>query len=386
MSDIPNLPDDPLDSKAPRLLSLARATLSEHFDAASIGRIVQASQDSVLSKDRIQTEHMAIGSRLVQIDEVIFSKFEAASDNRRTARRNATALLIEYSQRVLDISRSTMFLHMSIYRRFLHDHKAVTLFNVGELAALVTKKVSNSTLLMVIEEKEKNQKLTSKDIRELLRQARETDDQLLGTTAQLESTRDELSKSVSIQHDLEFEIKQLRAQANQSATERDSHRAALSDAQVNLARSNGAVSELQIAIDDLTLERDRLAEQLANTKARVETKEVTREVPPAGFATIEEAIAAAEAKLEHLNEEMARLTAAKSTIDSVNTANLNAETASLWADLTEHFETMVTKFSRAQLRILMQSNADEYRPKLQAMAAIVNRYHSELNAAINLNY
>lgn len=260
MSDIPNLPDDPLDSKAPRLLSLARATLSEHFDAASIGRIVQASQDIVLSKDRIQTEHMAIGSRLVQIDEIIFSKFEAASDNRRTARRNATALLIEYSQRVLDISRSTMFLHMSIYRRFLHDHKAVTLFNVGELAALVTKKVSNSTLLMVIEEKEKNQKLTSKDIRELLRQARETDDQLLGTTAQLESTRDELSKSVSIQHDLEFEIKQLRAQANQSATERDSHRAALSDAQVNLARSNGAVSELQIAIDDFILERDRLAE------------------------------------------------------------------------------------------------------------------------------
>lgn len=126
MSDIPNLPDDPLDSKAPRLLNLARATLSEHFDAASIGRIVQASQDIVLSKDRIQTEHMAIGSRLVQIDEIIFSKFEAASDNRRTARRNATALLIEYSQRVLDISRSTMFLHMSIYRRFLHDHKAVS--------------------------------------------------------------------------------------------------------------------------------------------------------------------------------------------------------------------------------------------------------------------
>lgn len=125
---------------------------------------------------------------------------------------------------------------------------------------------------------------------------------------------------------------------------------------------------------------------MANAKARVETKEVTREVPPAGFATIEEAIAAAEAKLERLNEEMARLTAVKSTNDSAKTAHLNAETTSLWADLTEHFETMVAKFSRAQLRILMQNNADEYRPKLQAMAALVNRYHSELNAAINLNY
>ncbi|WP_153956119.1 hypothetical protein [Cupriavidus necator] len=379
--NLPSLPSDsPLDDRARQLVLLARAVLSEHLDAAAIGRIVQATQEIFLSLDRIQTESLAIGSRLAQIDTILVGKFEAACGNPQLARRQATGLLTTYCQRVLRMSRSYIFLHMQIYRRFLDNNKALNLFSISELSVLVRASVSDDDLLMVMEEKEKNNKIGRQEIRQLLRKSRETDEQLLEAEAKLEGARDELAQAVSTQRDMEYEIKQLRAQAQQTAAERDTHRAALSDAQVDLARSNSSVSKFQMAIDDLTHERDRLLEQLATAKARVETKEVLREVPPAGYVTIEAAIEDVNQRLAAAQREL------KDTLTEMeaahNAATSEANTHAILTDFHAHFEAMVTKFSLAQLRVLMESNSAKVRPLLETMAAVVGRYHSDLVAAI----
>ncbi|MFS8981161.1 hypothetical protein PO002_43480 [Cupriavidus necator] len=379
--NLPAVPSDgPLDDRARQLVLLARAVLSEHLDAAAIGRIVQASQEIFLSLDRIQTESLTIGARLAQIDTILLNMFEAACGNRQLARRQASTLLITYCQRVLQMSRSYVFLHMQIYRRFLDNNKALNLFSIGELALLVRASVSDEDLLMVIEEKEKNNKIGRADIRQLLHRSREAEEQLLEVEAKLEGTRDELAQAVSTQRDMEFEIKQLRTQAQQAATDRDSHRAALSDAQVDLARSNSSVSKFQMAIDDLTRERDRLVEQLATVKPRVETKEVIREVPPEKYVSTEAALKDVNEKLanaqQQLTETLAQVEVAQAAVAS------EADTQAMLSDFHAHFETMVTKFSLAQLRVLMEKNHAKVRPALEAMAAVVGRYHADLVAAM----
>ncbi|TPQ30672.1 hypothetical protein [Cupriavidus pinatubonensis] len=375
------LSDDSREDTGAQLVQRARAVLTDRFDSAELGRIVQASREILLSQERIQTEQLTVGARLAQIHSTMVGNFEASLDNRRVARRHAAHLLLDYCKQVLNLGRSSMYVHMQTYRRFLDNNRAVNLFTFSELAMLARDKVSDDDLLMIMEEKEKNNALTRADIKKLMEKSRHSDEQLLETSAKLEGVRDELAQAVTHQRDMEFEIKHLRAQAHQASTDRDTHRAALSDAQVDLARSNNAVSKLQIAIDDLTHERDRLLEQAANAKLRVETKEVVREVPPVGYTTIEASIEAVNQRLatakQELQDTLQRLETASTAVSS------EADTRVLLEDLQEHFEVMAAKFSRAQLRVLMSQDAARFRPLLETMAAVVSRYNEELIAALN---
>lgn len=357
----------------------ARSALSEHFDSATIGRIIQATQEILLSKERIQTEYMAIGSRLAQIERMMVNQFETTSTTPAIARRRAAAALLEYCQRIFEMGRSSVYLHMSIYRRFMNDHRALTLFNHGELQVLVGREVSDQDVLMVMEEKERNQKLNRDDIRQLLKQARDAEERAIDANAQMENARDELAQSVAVQQDQAFEIKQLRQQVQQTTTDRDNQRTALTEAQVDLARSNGSVSKLQIAVDDLTQERDRLTEQLTAARGRVQTKEVEKEVPPAGYVSVEAALAdvtsrlgAAQAELKDTHE---RIESAKSTIEK------DAQAQAIINELMEHVEAMHSKIAHAQMRSLFDgaSNAP-----LDAVVAAVGKLHAELRQSAGI--
>jgi len=75
--------------RQPSILELAREQLAAYLDPAAIARIVQAGEEIAIARDRIFSEHIVIGSKLAQIQHILYTSLAPRRDSPEQAANDA---------------------------------------------------------------------------------------------------------------------------------------------------------------------------------------------------------------------------------------------------------------------------------------------------------
>ncbi|GLC91949.1 hypothetical protein Tamer19_13570 [Cupriavidus sp. TA19] len=372
--------------RQPSILDLAREQLTPYFDQTAIARIVQAGEEIAIARERIFSEHVMIGSRLTQIQHIMCTSLTAHRADPAKAANEARTLLYRFAEHSLKIPKWSAKRYVQIYERFMHNNDALTFLNVGELNTLKRQDITADEVALVIKAKKANESFSRSEILPFIDRYRALVAEMDTLETQLAGTEEELSASMAQQDQYQFELKYLKEQIAAAGRSTEAQEAALIEAQTALASQSANVDALQTAIQKVNREKADLQSQLADIKIRVEVKEVP--VVPEGYASLTQAIADAQAKLQQVASEIQaseeKLASMQAAI-AANETSVHSPTArhadrsiSLRLDgLLADFDSLREKFqSCRQAREL-----HDHRSTLSSLAASVAIFHQELLAA-----
>lgn len=372
--------------RKPSILELAREQLAAFLDPAAIARIVQAGEEIVIARDRIFSEHIVIGSKLSQIQHILYTSLAARRDSPEQALNEARMLLYRFSEHSLKLPKWSAKRYVQIYERFMHNKDALTFLNVGELNILKRQDITSQEVELIIKAKRANEPFSRDEILPFIDRYRALSSEMETLENQLAGTEEELSASLAQQDQLQLELKYLKDQMASAGRSTEAQQAALIEAQTALASQSANVDALQFAVEKGNREKADLQRQLGELKIRVEIKEVP--VVPEGYASVTEAIKDAEARLEQVTNELrvseARLLEAREVIaanDQPSRERVSPPAdrqVSLRLDgLLADFDALRSKFQTCQ----QARDLPEHRGTLATLAASVATFHQELLAA-----
>ncbi|MCK4118383.1 hypothetical protein HFK91_14240 [Ralstonia pseudosolanacearum] len=357
------------------------------LDETSIGRIAQATEEIWQSQDRIVTEFIAIGARLNHIDGIIMNALTRSLGNHKLARKRASSMLASYATQGLRMSESLANLYINVYRRFANHSRAVTHLTLGEMAILVRKDITDAEVDEVIDHKLTNDNFKREDIREFIVRLREAQEDKANVALQLKVAQEALNANLDSQRDLETQVRDLRVQLKASQNALDDRQQAINDAHLQVTRSTSAVSALQQAIDRLTRDRNALAAQVEASKSVIVKEAIEVVTLPAGYKTLDDALQAANARLEEANDQLRCKSEEIANLDQQialqqteldTTIRARSKLNALLAEL----EAVSQKYQSAQLAVLFSSGAGEFRDILQGVASVLTKFLGEVNAAL----
>jgi chromosome segregation ATPase len=165
---------------------------------------------------------------------------------------------------------------------------------------------------------------------------------------------------------------------------------ALAEARSLVSKRSAGFSAMEKDLADKNAEVKRLTRELAakNQEApKVETKEVIVEKMPEALSNLQDAL---EVALADLRKAETAKVQARREVEELE-AQAEAKRADLEASQAVHaslqeviaaWEPFAGKFSTAQLVVQAAKNPDPYKPALKAMAGMLQKFLSEINAAL----
>lgn len=288
--------------RQPSILDLAREQLAPRFDQTAIARIVQAGEEIAIARERIFSEHVIIGSRLTQIQQIMCTSLTAHRSDPVQAANEARMLLYRFADQSLKIPKWSAKRYVQIYERFMHHNDALTFLNVGELNILKRHDITADEVALVVKAKKANETFSRNEILPFIDRYRALAAEMETLETQLAGTEEELSASMAQQDQYQFELKYLKEQIAVAGRSTEAQQAALIEAQTALASQSANVDALQTAVEMVNREKADLQRQISEMKIRVEVKEVP--VVPERYASVTQAIEDAQARLQQVTREL----------------------------------------------------------------------------------
>ncbi|CAM2158525.1 protein of unknown function (plasmid) [Pararobbsia alpina] len=384
--EIPGTDDDALverlfqssTSKAsgPSRLTRVRALLEGVLDETGVHVIAQALDDIDTSRRRILAEHVAMGSRLEQIYQVIYSWLMKEGGEPKSAARLASKLLYRFGTAELNVKQPTVYLYVRAYRRFSDNHDALHLFNIGELNVLIGK--SDEQVGVAIEEKKANPDM-SRD--ELVRLVNELQSDKEKADMRVEAVQQELVSTVDTLQNQQLDVKRLERELAKLNEERDSASNVVSKLQLELTTRSASITSMERTIVDLSADLARKELDLETARTEAQTAATTSAAAPQSLAALEDAIEAHKRELQTLStqisEKRAEIDQQSQQLRTLNSAltDDNAVSAAV-GECMLHAERFTSTYK--SLRLALSASTDQTR-----YSALVNEVKATFATLLN---
>ncbi|TCK32493.1 hypothetical protein B0G84_8298 [Paraburkholderia sp. BL8N3] len=340
------------------------------------------------ARARIAADLEVIGSQLINSMYILKNVFIGKAGDTIAINRKAASLGYLIFDEALGVKKSAARQYMRCYEVFADNVEAIRTFNVGELDILAAEHVTDEQVAEILAKKKANPDMTRMDVKRLLQELQKKDEaiedgrvQLLNVHALLQDVKTALTVS-------ESDAERLRHELAASARAIATREADLTRMDDHYKRKQAGLSNMEKDLADKDKEIDRLtreAEALKNRKPEVQIKEVP--TAPAGYTSISESIRKSN---EELAEIEARLIEGKAALEDLKARRkkeadaldaANKVQASLH-EVSSTFEVFAAKLTAAQLAVQASATPAQHRPLLEALAAMLRKAVSELDAAL----
>jgi chromosome segregation ATPase len=279
---------------------------------------------------------------------------------------------------------------MRCHQKFADKAEAVQMFSYGELRVLAAQDVTDSEIEEMRKLKEATPDLNRADIAKLLKALRMRDEELADKDTHVANIEGLLADSKLALDQSSREnahLKQKIAEHEKEIFEQEKNVATLSEM---LARNSAGYPALEKALADKEKELDAVADQLKALQAlppKLERVEVPVETLPASYASLREALDSLSRQLDEKMQEKQALDERTAQIEkrlNESHAALDAHLAVKEAltDLTASWSLIAAKMATVQLAVQASANPAEFNSTLEAMAANMRKYLSEIEAAL----
>jgi hypothetical protein len=342
------------------------------------------------SRDKIVKEFVSLGGNL-SISMMQIRNFETARLGDTVAvRRKAATLCFDFFEKSLHIKRGAAYQYMRCHQRFGDNAEALRVFNLGELNMLTGEDVTDRHVATLIAEKLAKPKMTREELRDVLDLLKKQDELIDDKSVQIENMTLLLEESKLSLEISESESHHLREQLTLNSKALVEKENALAEARALVSKRSAGFSAMEKDLADKNAEVDRLTREYvakANEPAKIEIKEVTVEKVPEAYVTLSDALDAALADLKKAEtaKALAKKEAAALEADvQTKKAELEASKAVQVAlqDVIASWEPFAGKFSSAQLAVQASKDPEAFKPTLQAIAATLQKFLGEINAAL----
>jgi hypothetical protein len=342
------------------------------------------------SRDKIAKEFVSLGGNL-SMSMAQIRNFETAKlGDTLSVHRKAASLCFDFFEKSLHIKRGAAYQYMRCHQRFGDNAEALRVFNLGELNLLAADDVTDSHIATLIAEKLAKPKMTREELKDILDLLRKQDELIDDKTHQIENMTLLLEESKLSLEISESESHHLREQLTLNAKAMIEKESALADARALVSKRSAGFAAMEKDLADKNAEVARLTREYAaksKEPAKVEIKEVTVEKLPEALSNLSDALATALDDLKKAEAAKARALKEAAELD----ADVQTKKSELEASQAVHvalkeviasWEPFAGKFSSAQLAVQASKDPQAFKPTLQAIAATLQKFLGEINAAL----
>lgn len=360
-------------------------------NAEFIAKLVEHMLSVSESRSKIVAELVILGGHLQQMMKSAISHHTGKVGNTFQAQKKGASLAFDFFHRALGITRASARGYIRCNMKFGDDAEAVRVFSYGELNLLAAQDVTEEQIAAIMEKKAANPDLTRADIKELLKTLQRQEEAIDDRDKQLENIQ-------SLLEDNKVQLDVTVRESNHLREQLAAHERHLAEKEKSLAtlhellttRTSGygsmekELADKQRQVADLTAEMKALRE----AKPKVETVEVPVEKLPDAYANVSQAVEDALAELKATEAKKSRLEDDVATLEASiasQQAELEAGTAvkRALADLTAAWADVAGKMATVQLAVQASTEPDQYNPTLEALAGMLRKYLTEIEAALN---
>ena len=342
------------------------------------------------SRDKIAKEYVSLGGNLaITMTQIRNFNIAKLGDN-LGAKRKAATMAYDFFEKSLGIKRGAAYQYMRCHQRFGDNAEALRVFNFGELNLLLPESVTDTHIAGLIAEKLAQPKMSREELKKVLDLLRKQDELIDDKSVQLENMTLLLEESKLSLEISETESHRLREQLTLNTKALNEKENALADARALVSKRSAGFAAMEKDLADKNAEVARLTKAFtakSTEPAKVEVKEVIVEKLPAPLVDLSDALAAALADLKQAEQAKARALQEAAELNADVQAKKSDLEASKAVQLALHeviasWEPFAGKFSSAQLAVQACKDPKEFRPTLEAIAATLQKFLGEINAAL----
>lgn len=362
-------------------------TENAEFIAKLVEHMIAVSE----SRSKIVGELVILGGHLQQMMKAAISHHTGRVGNTFQAQKKGASLCFDFFHKALGITRPSARGYIRCHQKFGDDAEAVRVFSYGELNLLSSQDVTEEQIAAIMEKKAANPDLTRADVKELLKTLQRQEEAIDDRDKQLENIQGLLEDN-KVQLDVTVrESNHLREQVavhERHLAEKEKSLANLRELLTTRTSGYGSMEKELADKEKLVAELTAELKALREAKPKVETVEVPVEKLPDAYANVSQAVEAAltelkvtEQRKSQLEDEVATL---RSSIASQQ-AEFEAGTAVKRSldDLTAAWAEVAGKMATVQLAVQASSEPQLYNPTLEALAGMLRKYLTEIEAALN---
>lgn len=343
------------------------------------------------ARERIRADVEIIGAQLVNSIYMLRNVLIAKAGDKTGIRRKAASLGFTIFEQTLGVKQTAARQYMRCYERFADNVEAIRAFNVGELIILAAKHVTDEQVEEILAQKKANQDMTRADVKRMLEKLQKQEEEIEDGRVQLENVQSMLEDHRTALDVANSDARHMRDELAANARALADKEAALGRLDEHYKRRQAGLSNMEKDLADKDKEIARLnreAEALRNRRPEVQIKEVA--TVPAGFKSISDSV---QKRSEELAEIEATLKAEQAALDGLKAQRkkeadaldaANKVQASL-QDVSSTFEIFAGKLTAAQLAVQASDSPAKHGPLLEALAAMLRKTVTELDAALGKN-
>lgn len=383
---------DPNAATRENIATVAREVFGGGFENAEfVAKLVEHMLAVSESRTKVVSELVILGGHLQQMMKSAISHQTGKVGNTFQAQKNGASLCFDFFHKALGITRSSARGYIRCHQKFGDDAEAVRVFSYGELNLLAAQDVTDEQITAIMEKKQANRDMTRADVTELLRTLQRQEEAIGDRDKQLENIQ-------GLLEDNKIQLDVTARESNHLKEQLAAHERHLAEKEKSLGnlrellttRTSGYGSMEKELADKSKLLEELTAElaALRNAKPKVETVEVPVEKLPEPYKNVSQAVETAlselkdaEARKSNLEDEVAALNSAIAS----KQAELEAGTAVKRSldDLTAAWADVAGKMATVQLAVQASSEPEQYNPTLEALAGMLRKYFTEIEAALN---
>ncbi|WP_321794632.1 hypothetical protein [Caballeronia sp. J97] len=351
-------------------------------------QIVESMMAVAEARDRIAADLEVIGAQLLNTMYMLKNVMIAKAGDTTAINRKAATLGFVIFDTALGVKRSVARQYMRCYEAFADNVEAIRTFNVGELDILAAEHVTDEQVAEILAKKKEDPDMTRVDVKRMLQELQKKDAVIKDGEVKLLNVHSQLQDAKTALSVCESEAKHLRNELAASARELAAKEAKLTDMDDHYKRKQAGLSNMEKDLADKDKEIERLsreADALRNRKPEVQV--VEKPTAPAGFKSISESIQKSNDELaeieKRVDEEKAALEQLKAErqrqVDALKAANKVQDSLQ---EVSSSFEVFSAKLTSAQLAVQASETPAQHAPLLEALAAMLRKTVSELDAAL----
>lgn len=342
------------------------------------------------SREKVVSELIILGGHLQQMMTMAINHHTGLVGDTPKSQRRGAQLCFAFFERAMKLTRASAYNYMRCHMKFADKAEAVQMFSFGELRILAADDVTDEQIEAVVKQKQATPDMSREDVAKLVKALRLKEEEIADKETHVANIEGLLADSKLALDQSAREnghLKHTIADHERAILEQEKSIATLSEM---LAKNSAGYPALEKALADKNKEYKELADKfmaLESAPPKVERVEVPVETLPPSYTSLKEALDGLSSQLDEKLREKQLLDARKAELEASlreSQAALDARIAvkNAVADLTTAWASIAAKMATVQLAVQASADPTEFNSTLEAMAATMRKYVSEIEAAL----
>jgi len=296
-------PETSQESQHKTLTEMVTKASGGTLDQMTVARVVASVGEIQASKMKIRTENRTIAAHLYEIKSTLIRAFIAAEGDSREVSDRAIRNFYEIGMKLAGLSKNTIYLYVRTHERFMDQMDVHALFAFTDLVEMSSGSISDTVVANVVSMKELNPQLTRKQLRGALAEGKMNATDVTPPPTDIHAITAEYQSELIAQDRKVSDLEQAKTRLQQSL---DAANSALDSANNEKDRLISQLHDRKEALTAHEMIVGRLQDEKKALERARDAAPAPRnvEVAPQGYASIADAITAAQRELATHNAQI----------------------------------------------------------------------------------